>query len=334
MRLIVRVAGAATAAVLLVATWPQPLELHRVHVFAQLTALRGLLVVAGVVFALLFLVVARPARARGRFTAGIVALLLAVAGLNAGLMVARGLAVGGDAGSGRSDVTVFAWNTLGDAPGAELIAAFAVQHGVDVLALAETSRGAAEEIARLMHEAGHEMQMFALSSPNDVVAQSTALLVANSMGEYAIDLTVGSTPRVVSVVARPVGGTGPTLVSAHTVPPLPTSMHLWEGGLRWLAERCREANVIVAGDFNATLDHFAGLRDEGADLGGCNDAAHVAGSAALGTWPSRVPMLLGSPIDHVMATHEWEVTAFRIVAELDGEGSDHRALLASLQRVR
>ena len=37
---IVRGLGAAAAAVLLVATWPQLLSLHRVHLFAQLTALR------------------------------------------------------------------------------------------------------------------------------------------------------------------------------------------------------------------------------------------------------------------------------------------------------
>ena len=213
---IVRGLGAAAAAVLLVATWPQLLSLHRVHLFAQLTALRGLLVVAALACALILLLVARLLRAPGRFGVDVVLVFLLVAGLNAGLMVSRGLAVSADAGSDSTDITVFSWNTLGDAPGAELIATFAVEKAVDVLALAETSRGVAQEIARLMSDAGRDMQVFALTSPSNVVAQSTALLVSASLGEYAIDLSVGPPPRVLSVVARPVGGDGPTLLSCRS----------------------------------------------------------------------------------------------------------------------
>ena len=71
-----------------------------------------------------------------------------------------------------------------------------------------------------------------------------------------------------------------------------------------------------------------------AHLGTCRDGARATGSAALGAWPSQVPMLLGAPIDHIMATGDWEFVDFRVVSELDGQGSDHKALLAGLRRVR
>ena len=329
-----RIVGAAAAAVLLVATWPQLLGLHRANVFAQLTALKGVLILVALAAMLLSALLAWWLRPVRRFGIGLAFVFLAVVGLNAGLLALRGVAVSTVTGSGVGDVTVFTWNTLGGQPGAQLIASFAVDQGVDVLALTETSPETAHEVARLVGAAGREMQVFALASATGNVAQSTALLVAGSLGEYALDLSVGTTPGVQSVVARPATGSGPTLVATHTVPPLPTRLGSWERGLEWVAARCREGAAIVAGDLNATLDHFGGLSDAGGDLGACRDGAKALGSAALGTWPSRAPMLLASPIDHVMATPEWEFVAFRVATELDGQGSDHRALLATLRRVR
>lgn len=147
-----------------------------------------------------------------------------------------------------------------------------------------------------------------------------------------IDEAAGSTPRVPAVVARPADGTGPTLVAAHAAPPF--FMGDWSAGLAWIAERCSEPDVIVAGDFNATLDHFAGLREPGADVGACRDGALASGSGAVGTWPSNLPVLLGTPIDHVVASQTWEITGFHVVMELDGQGSDHRALLTRLRPAR
>lgn len=341
---VLKVVGAAGAAVLLVATWPQLLGLHRAPVFSQLTALKGLVILVALAAMLLSALLAWWLRPVRRFGIGLALVFLLVAGLNAGLLASRGLSVGAvapggisvgaGAGVGTSDLNVFTWNTLGGRPGARLIATFAVDHDVHVLALTETSPETAHEVARLMGDAGRQMQVFALASPTGNVAQSTALLVANSLGEYALDLSVGTTPGVQSVVARPLGGDGPTFVSTHTIPPLPTRLATWERGLEWVAARCREGEAVVAGDLNATVDHFGGLHDPGADLGACRDGALALGSAALGTWPSQAHMLLASPIDHVMATPEWQFVAFRVATELDGRGSDHRALLATLRRVR
>lgn len=331
--LLLRIIGVAAVALLLLATWPQLLGLQRYHVLAQLTALRGLLVVAAVGGALTFGVAAWRSRVPRRFAVAVMVPLLAVAVLNVAVLASRGLG-GGSSTNASADLTVFVWNTFWDRPGAELIAEFALAHDVDVLALPETSRAAAQEIARLMGEGGRSMQVFVLAFHEVITAQSTALLVSSSLGAYEIDEAAGSTPRLPTVVARPVNGSGPTLVAAHPVAPLPGYYRYWEPGLAWLAERCRAGEVVVAGDLNATLDHFEGLRDAGADLGACRDGARATGSAALGTWPSQVPPLLGAPIDHIMATEEWEFVEFRVVRELDWRGSDHRALLARLRRLR
>ena len=86
----------------------------------------------------------------------------------------------------------------------------------------------------------------------------------------------------------------------------------------------------MAGDFNATVDHFAGRGIDGGDLGRCRDAAVAGRAGGLGTWPTDLPELLGSPIDHVLATPGWQVDGFRVVGALDGAGSDHRPIVATL----
>jgi endonuclease/exonuclease/phosphatase family metal-dependent hydrolase len=68
------------------------------------------------------------------------------------------------------------------------------------------------------------------------------------------------------------------------------------------------------------------------NLGNCVDAALVTGGAALGTWPTWLPDLAGTPIDHVMATPEWRITGSTVLTNVDGAGSDHRPVLAQLTR--
>lgn len=316
--------------VLLLASWPQLLGLQRSTVFAQAVALRGWLVVAAGLLALAALAMAWIVRTGKANWVALAVALLAVGGLNVAVLASRGLG-GGATGAPQPDtITVFAWNTLGGAPGATAIAGFALDEGVDVLALPETTRPTAEEIARLMAAAGRPMQVFVAVGSSSSFTQSTALLVSEALWEYRVDTTVGSTSGLPSLVVRPVGHGGPTFVAVHPVPPTPTRMNEWKDGLEWLADLCRSRNVILAGDFNATLDHFHGSRDDGADLGACRDGALATGNAAVGTWPSLVPPLLGSPIDRVMATGEWRFASFRVARELDGLGSDHRAVIATL----
>lgn len=111
----------------------------------------------------------------------------------------------------------------------------------------------------------------------------TSLLVADDLGVYELDTDAGSTPGLPSGVWRPIERDRPVIVAAHPMPPLPNGMNDWRAGLTWITEQ-RDTlgpDVIVAGDFNATVDHL--------NLGRCQDAATEARAAATGTWPSIVP---------------------------------------------
>jgi endonuclease/exonuclease/phosphatase (EEP) superfamily protein YafD len=107
-------------------------------------------------------------------------------------------------------------------------------------------------------------------------------------------------------------------------------MEHWRSDLRWLTTACGNNNVIMAGDFNSTLDHYTGLGIDSATIGNCSDAAHATNNAGVGTWPAALPALLGAPIDHVMTTPNWRVTGMRVVQSEDGAGSDHRPVLVQL----
>lgn len=121
------------------------------------------------------------------------------------------------------------------------------------------------------------------------------------------------------------GGASVGVVSVHPVPPTDSSeIETWEEGLESLPEPNSEGGPwVLAGDFNATLDH-AELR---AVLdSGYVDAADASGAALRPTWPSD---LIPPPvtIDHVLAD-EGLAVADTSVHELPG--SDHRAVSAEL----
>jgi endonuclease/exonuclease/phosphatase (EEP) superfamily protein YafD len=166
-------------------------------------------------------------------------------------------------------------------------------------------------------------------------ARSTTILISPDLGDYEVVSAFvpgppGNTNTLPSIVAEPVDGDGPRIVAVHAVAPIRWELRNWRSDLDWLAEQCAGENVIMAGDFNATVDHFAGRGTDGGDLGRCRDAAVEAGSGALGTWPTDLPELLGSPIDHVMATPDWRVDTFRVLGDQDDAGSDHRPVVATL----
>ena len=156
-------------------------------------------------------------------------------------------------------------------------------------------------------------------------APSSSVIESNEEG-------TNNTGTVPSVVAMPVvEGSGPIVVAVHAVAPRLEDMAGWESDLRWIADQCSTDDVILAGDFNATLDHMASFGSEGGDMGRCVDAARTTGNGMVGTWPANLPRLMGAPIDHIMASQNWTATG-SVVLE-DAGGSDHRALVAQLDAV-
>jgi len=316
---------------LLVMAWPQLFGLQRTAGVVQLVSLRGLAVVvaAVVVVVLGFVVVLMPAVRR--FAASVAVLFLAFALLNTAVIATRGIGNLGFATAAPQSVTVLAWNTLGDAPGAEAIAALAIETGADVVALPETTNLTGVHVADAMERAGRPMQVLTVAFDEISKARSTTLLISPELGDYRVDVTEPNSLVLPTVIARPLTGGGPTIMAVHLVAPLPDELENWQKDVAWLSSACSEPSTIIAGDFNATLDHFSGLATaEGATLGDCADAADATGNAAVGTWPTALPALAGAPIDHVMATQNWQVTGMRVLENYDKYGSDHRPVLAQL----
>lgn len=316
-----------------IVTWPQFFRLERTFPFAQIVALRAVTVLALAAVCILFLLLclARPLRAFAGSIA-VIALIGAVAG--GGILLSRGVGSGSLPEPTDASVRVMTWNTAGAAADAELIARTAVAMQADIVSLPETTEEVGIAVAVTMREMGSPMWVHNQNYAG-WDANWTSLLISPDLGDYAIvDSTVDgvtNTSEVPSVVAMPVNGNGPIVVAVHAVAPRPAYMADWRSDLQWLADQCATDNVIMAGDFNATLDNMAQLGVGGGDLGRCRDAAAATGIGSIGTWSSRVPPVLGPPIDHIMSSSGWTTTGSVVLTSLDDSGSDHRPLVVQLE---
>lgn len=319
------------AAACLVVAWPQVFGLERAPIVAQAVSLRGLASAVALVLAVALTLVALLAAPARRFAASIAVVLLAFTAINAAVLSIRGFGDAGFETEGDHDVTVLAWNTLGDLPSAGVIAELIADTGAEIVVLPETTQQHGLDVQAALAELGLEYQSQTLAYDEVSKARSTTLLVSSVLGAYTIDTSVETTSVLPTIVATPVDGTGPTIIGVHAVAPLPNELANWEADLQWLAAACRAPNVIMAGDFNSTLDHYTGLAsDPGTAIGDCVDAALVTDNAAVGTWPTTIPAILGAPIDRILATGNWRVSGMRVIESHDRYGSDHRPVLAQL----
>lgn len=321
----------AIAAALIVAAWPQLFSLEQTAGVAQVVSLRGLAAAVAFVAVVGLTLISLLSARMHRFTASLAVVALAFSALSLVVLATRGFGSPGFETKAESDVTVLSWNTLGDAPGASTIAELALLNDADVVTLPETTRELGFEIAQLMADANRPMWVHTVAYDEISKSRSTTILISVDLGEYDVDLSTRTTSTLPSVVAVPQDGEGPTFIAVHAVAPVRGEMANWRSDLEWLTEQCRASNVILAGDFNSTIDHYASLTDGGDfALGSCIDAASVTDNAAVGTWPTQLPTLLGAPIDHVMASSDWSITGMRVIKSHDGNGSDHRPILATL----
>ena len=116
------------------------------------------------------------------------------------------------------------------------------------------------------------------------------------------------------------------LTAVHSAPPAtsPSAVRAWTEDLAALPDPEPEVLRVLAGDFNATLDH-ADLR--AVLRRGYVDAAWAVGGARAWTWRPlrlRVPRLV---LDHVLVDPRITVAAVQLATVA---GSDHRAVVADL----
>lgn len=322
-------AGSALLAALLavVVVWPQAFGLAGVYGPAQVVALRGLTVVAGGCVAAGIAVLALVVR-RTRWPLTAVAVVVAVATVfSAGVLWSRGIwtdrvSAATSSTPGQGEVRVLAFNTLYDGAGPDTVAGLVTAYGADVVVLPETSAATTSGAAAL---AGGDFQVFH-HQVDAGITSATGLLVASWLGTYG-EPQPDPSGGLGSFTVRPVAGSdGPPITAVHAWPPTGDAMPRWRDDTVWAVRRCKGGEgAIVAGDFNATLDHPA-LRS----LPPCADAAAERDAAAVGTWPAGWPRWAGAPIDHVLAdARAWEVVSFSVLDAVGG--SDHRPVLAVLR---
>ncbi|MBO9577487.1 MAG: endonuclease/exonuclease/phosphatase family protein [Microbacteriaceae bacterium] len=327
---------ALVAGALAVLAWPQLVGLEQAPVVAQAVAMRGsaaLIAFAVVILLTLMALLVRWARA---FFAGLAIVGLCFVAAQAVVIGTRGAFGEGMPTPAPASITVLAWNTLGETPPVADVADLIEETGADVVSLPETTYDGGAALVDELAARGIEMQQLTFAYNTVAKADSTTLLVGTELGEYRTDTTATTTNNRPTLVATPVDGAGPTLVAAHTTAPGVRDPSVWRADLRWIAELCATPDLIVAGDLNSTIDHWAGLATpgvEGARIGACRDAAADASAAAIGTWPAALPPLLGTPIDHVLTGEAWRTTGFRVIGSQDGSGADHRPVVAQLEPV-
>jgi endonuclease/exonuclease/phosphatase family metal-dependent hydrolase len=228
----------------------------------------------------------------------------------------------GNAGSGdEARLVVMSVNLRVGGADARSIVDLVRAHGVDVLAVQEYT-GAAQ--AALAAAGLTDLLPYGELHPTDNAAGS---------GVYSrLPVSDGVTVRGVwfhqsRVVVHP-GGRAVTVESAHPPPPVSQAGSDWAEGLREQTPATEPGLRVLAGDFNATLDHAELRRLIGT---GYRDAAATVGAGLRATWPFYGPRTSVTPkvtIDHVLVNGTIGVDSY---GAFTVPRTDHRAIVATLR---
>jgi endonuclease/exonuclease/phosphatase (EEP) superfamily protein YafD len=288
--------------------------LDRWSPFTQLIAFRPILVAGLAVVVVVMGLVTLGMRRAWPFP---VAMLL-VLGIGVSTLVPRLIAdplpTGGDA------LKVLSFNVYtGDADVAALADTIRRERP-DVVSLPEAGERYRQRLMPLINDLGYTGRASVGEHSRDV--NGVVALVSPRFGD--VDFQVGQIDENSPFPYVEVDLGGVRFVAFHSVAPTAGSVAQWRIDLTGAGEWCRgDTPTVVAGDFNATLDHTV-LREA---MAGCGDAASQRGSALTATWPTSLPRWLGSEIDHVFST-TGTAESFEV---LDLPDSDHRAVLTTLR---
>jgi endonuclease/exonuclease/phosphatase (EEP) superfamily protein YafD len=291
--------------------------LDRRSPFVQLVSFRWQLLVAGLAVLVLLGVITLKVRRAWPFAAGLAAVLLIGAGMVAPRVLPDPAPVGG------TPFKVLSFNVYEGRANTKALADLIRTEQPDVVALPEAGQHFANKLAPLIEPLGYRLRSSVDEDEDDVNGVTAA--VATRLGD--VSFKVGhntSTFPDVQITGGTLGAL--TVVAFHSVAPVPGAVPEWRDDMALLPTWCAGATpAIVAGDFNATLDHSM-LR---AGMAGCGDAAAQRGDGLAPTWgPTARTRVIGPQIDHVLANHGIEAESFRVV---DLPGSDHHAILTTLR---
>jgi endonuclease/exonuclease/phosphatase (EEP) superfamily protein YafD len=292
--------------------------LDRRSPFVQVVSMRPWILTGVAVVLVLLLLVLVFERRVWPFAAGVLAVLL----IGGGMVLPRML-VDPEPTRG-SPFRVLAFNTFeGEADVAQL-ADLIKTHQPDAVAISESGQVFADKLAPIIEPLGYRTYVSTDDDDDDDVEEVTAL-VSDQYDD--IEVRIGTETSTFPYIEVTGGALGDMrFVAFHSVAPVPGSVPQWNADLALLSRWCAGPSpAVVAGDFNATLDHSA-LRT---GTTGCEDAAAQRGSGLLPTWgPSPQLRPYGPQIDHVFTTEGITAETFDVY---DVAGSDHRAVMTTLR---
>ena len=239
----------------------------------------------------------------------------------AGAVMPRALSDGDTPDPSRPTLVVLTANLKLGNGDPEALVGLARDENVDVLCIQElTPRAVAG-----LREAGID-QLF----PEKLLLPASASGGSGLYARYPLRPFTGSEPAsefFMAHAAVEVPATGEVgLMSVHPQPPTGgPEVDEWQSDLQGLPRATPEEGLrVLAGDFNATLDH-----DELRDIldSGYVDAAAATGQGLSTTWPAGRLIPPPVTIDHVLADERIEIGDFS-VHEIPS--SDHRAVVAEL----
>lgn len=196
-------------------------------------------------------------------------------------------------------------------------------HGVDVLSLQEVT----PQLITALDKAG-----LAKVLPHrafEIRPNAAGAGIASRYPLRELSLVRETTMSQPSALVDLPGARNMEIVAVHpTIPVGAGTASEWQAEIAALPQPTRHRKNparVLAGDFNATLDHSP-LRNL---LGsGYEDAAEVTGNGLQPTWPTRGrPFVPGVTIDHVLVSGGIDVRGYRAFPV---QGTDHRAVLAHL----
>ncbi len=226
---------------------------------------------------------------------------------------------------GPDDLTVLATNVLLGRADAGALASLLEREAPDLVAIPEAGHDYREKLMPLVANLGY--RSWVSSAPGVGDGHGVTLLASERAG----DLTVEGGPELRGRYLRAGGGILGERSFYAVHPEAPVGRGKTAQWRRDLADIARWTSgpvaPIVAGDFNATLDHTL-LR---AAMGTGRSAAAGTGRGLVATYPSMWPRWFGIQIDHVLVPAGTATTRFEVV---DVPGTDHRAVLVSVRLPR
>jgi endonuclease/exonuclease/phosphatase (EEP) superfamily protein YafD len=292
--------------------YPELFGLDEVTPFAQLVAFRPQALVVVLLLALVLLV------RRGWRLAAVLLMVLALTG--AALIAPRQFSDARPAPAGARTLTIMVANVLGGGADAGDVAEVIRERKPDIVSLPEAQVDVREEIRA--HLQGFDYKGFT-AQPSKAVESATSVLVSSSLGVVALEAGEGTTFGNIVVTGGALGDV--RVIAYHGYPPLPDGVTTWKQDLQVLRGWCtQDPPLIVAGDFNATLDHADFRQALGGD---CRSVGPSVGGGLKGTWPADQPAVVRTQIDHVVFNRRLAPGGFSTYAIA---GTDHRAVVATV----